>query len=108
MHVEPGLGLSQENPARNGNQALMHNEERKGEGETRSGMLRIEARAYRRSKISDDGFRDSVKPERNRGAAKTVLKETNDDAQEKTSRRVAPCKAEANSNAQRKIDVGGH
>ena len=42
MHVKPRFGLRQENPACNDNQALMYNEERKGERETRSGMLGIE------------------------------------------------------------------
>src|SRR5712692_2783549 len=84
----------------------MGNEERKGKREARSGVLRIEPRADRGSKISDDRFRDTVKSQLNSWAAEAVLQKTDDHAQKKSGGRIAPAEAEINRHKQRQIEDG--
>src|SRR6266403_2494060 len=103
MHVKPRLRLRQQNAPCKNHQALMRHEESGGEREPRRGMLRIQPRADGGSKISDDGFRDSVEPQRNRGAAEAVLQETDDHAQQKSGGRIAPAETEINRHEQWQI-----
>jgi len=44
MHVKPWLRLREESAARQNDDPLMHDEERKCEGEARSGVLGVEPR----------------------------------------------------------------
>src|SRR6266436_7976308 len=106
VHVKPRLRLREENAARQDDQALMHNEEDKGEREPRSGMLGIEPRADGRSEIPDDGFGDTIKSQRNSWSAETVLQKPNKHAQEQSGGRVAPAEAEINRHKQRQIEDG--
>jgi len=77
MHVKPWLRLSEENAARQNDEALVHDEERKCEGEARSGVLGIEPRPDRRSEIPDDGFRNTLESQGNCWSAETVLQKPN-------------------------------
>src|SRR6266571_7155764 len=85
----------------------MSDEESSGERKPRGGMLRIEPRANRGSEIPDDGFRDAVESQRHRGAAEAVLQKTDDHAQKKSRRRIAPAQAKINRHEQREIKDGG-
>ena len=81
----------------------MRHEESGGEREPRRGMLRIQPRADGGSEIPDDGFRDSVEPQRNPGAAEAVLQETDDHAQQESGGGIAPAETEINRHEQWQI-----
>src|SRR5260370_31901972 len=85
----------------------MSDEESSGERKPRGGMLGIEPGAKRGSEIPDDGFRDAVESQRHGGAAEAVLQKTDDHAQKKSRRRIAPAQAKINRHEQREIKDGG-
>src|SRR5258708_1173719 len=96
MHVKPRLRLRQQNAPRENHQALMCHEESGGDREPRRGMFGVQPRADGRSEIPDDRFRDAIKPQRNRRAAKAVLQKTHDHAQEESGGRISPAEAGKN------------
>ena len=96
VHVKPRFRLREENTACETDQALMRDEENRREGKACGGMLGIETRTYRRCKITDDGFRDAIKPQRDGPTAQTVLRETYRHAEEQPRRRIAAARVHGN------------
>lgn len=80
VHVEPRLRLCEQNAAREGDDALVRDEEAGGEGESSRRMFGIEARADGGSEIADDSFSDAIEAERNSRSAETVLRKTDSHA----------------------------
>src|SRR5271168_3548097 len=103
MQGEPRLGLREQQPARQSNKALVNAEKGDRQGETRSGMFRVEARADRGSEIADHGFRDAIEAEGDGRSAQAVLQNADGHAQKQTRRRIAPAQPEIDDDEKRKI-----
>src|ERR1700681_4367667 len=107
MHGEPHAGLGEKNATGEEHDALMQPEEDDGEGKTRRGVFGVQARSNGRGQITDNGFGDAVETEGNGGAAKTVLKQSNDHTQKETGGGVATAQAKINGDQQRQINHRG-
>src|SRR3984893_11537249 len=104
MHGEPHAGLGEKNATGEEHDALVQAEENDGKGKTRGGVFGVQARSNGRGQITDDRFGDAVESEGNGGAAKTVLKQSDDHTQKETGGGVATAQAKINGDQQRQID----
>jgi len=107
MHGEPHAGLGEKNATGEEHDALVQAEENDGKGKTRGGVFGVQARSNGRGQITDDRFGDAVESEGNGGAAKTVLKQSDDHTQKETGGGVATAQAKINGDQQRQIDHRG-
>src|SRR3989441_7499862 len=69
----------------------------------RRGVLGIQPRTDRGSEITDNGFRDPIKPQRNGGPAETVLEQPDSHAQEKSRGWIAATETEIDGHEQGKV-----
>src|SRR5579859_6551780 len=107
MQGEPPFGLRKEKALGYRNETLVNDIKTDSQGEARSGMFRIKARADGRCQVADDRFRDAIEAERDSWPAQAVLQDPYDHSQKQSRRRISPAEAEINGDKQRKIQSRG-